>query len=143
MVGCGAGQHVFWCIARPSQMPKLASMSSPLLSSSVEHFCRRDWGVYYGLQWGFWCSADDNGQDARPSDTPKDGLPGLGKRQRLLEYLLLHCFSLLSICVEGNGGCTTVCNGAINVLKMAMGRMPGQTMCQGCISQPRQTPTLA
>ena len=30
--------------------------------------------------------------------------------------------------MEGNGGCTTVCNGASGDLEMAMGRMPGQAM---------------
>ena len=42
---------------------------------------------------------------------PFGALPGLGKHQHSLEYLLLHCFSFLSTFVEGNGGCTAVCNG--------------------------------
>lgn len=51
---------------------------------------------------------------------------GLEKRQRSLERLLFQCFRLLWICVEGNGACIVVCNGAGGVLQIAMGRKPGQ-----------------
>ena len=56
---------------------------------------------------------NDNGRDARSSGVPKGVPPSLGKSQRSLEYVLFHCLSFLSIFVEGNGGFTIVCNGAI------------------------------
>ena len=67
--------------------------------------------------------------------------PGFGKRQRSLQYLLLPFVESLSICVEGNGGRTAICNGASGVLEMAMvkdagprdahfGASPGLGECQ-------------
>ena len=61
-------------------------------------------GIYYILQWGCRCSVDNDGQDARPGDTPKGASPSLGKPQRHLKYLFLLCFSLLSIFWKEIGG---------------------------------------
>ena len=56
--------------------------------------------------------------------------PGFDKRQSWLQDLLLDCFRLLSIFVEGNGGCITIYNGADGVWWTVMGGMPGRAACQ-------------
>ena len=60
----------------------------------------------------------------------KGALLGLGKRQRRLEYVLFHCLSFLSICVEGNGGFIAIWNGAVGVVQTVTGGMLGQAMRQ-------------
>ena len=70
---------------------------------------RKEIGGVLRFAKGCWCFADCDGRDAGLGDRPKGVLLGLGKRQRSLKSFLLLCFSLLSICAEGNGGLTAVC----------------------------------
>ena len=64
----------------------------------------------FSLHWGRCCTAPNELPNAGPGDAPKGASPGLGGGQRLPLCLLLHCFRLLSISWEGDGGCSGVCS---------------------------------
>ena len=55
------------------------------------------------------CNASLHGQDTGLGDTSEGTSPGPSVCQRSLVCFSLHCFHLLSIFWEGNGGCSGVC----------------------------------
>ena len=98
--------------------------------------CGKEWGFYCSLQWGCRCCAHGDGQDAKPGDAPKATSTSLGKRQRSLEFFLLLCFSLLSICAEGNWGCTAVCNGLSVFCRLRWARRQARRCAKRCVAPP-------
>ena len=65
--------------------------------------------------------------------------PALANANAHLNFSPFICFSLLSICVEGNWGCIAVCNGLLLFLQIAIGGMPGHVTHQN-VCRPARHP---
>ena len=69
--------------------------------------------MYCGLQWAVGVLRNAMGGMPGQATHQKVHLPALTNANARLNFSLLLCFSLLSICAEGNWGCAAVCNGLL------------------------------